>query len=296
MQIYKSEDIMLPSQAVGIQECKCTAELPEGPHKHEFIELVYILSGEGTHYINDTPYRVSRGNLLFINYNEVHSFSAETEMRYVNFYVKPEFISENLADSETIYDIFAFLILDKYFDDRVCLPVAEFSGRDMLDVEEMIAKMLDEIQKKRAGYTVVLDGYLRIIFAKMIRCLVGTQPNTDCRRAITPELIEYIDENYNKPITLSSLANRCFYNPAYLGRMFRNELGIGLREYICEKRLAHATTLLTETDNTVEAVAEMVGYTDKKQFYRVFKEHLGCTPNEFRIKNTKIVKTTGNKS
>lgn len=282
MRIYKSDEWLIPSESIGITKGLCTPDKPEPQHRHEFIELVYILSGEGTHCIDDTPYSVKRGNLLFINYNQSHSFSVLTEMEYINILIKPEFISKHLADSDTIYDIFSFLILDKYFDEREYAPIVEFAGRDMLEIEETATRMVREAEEKRTGYTVVMDGCLRIIFAMLIRGLGSHKMNTACRRAVTPELLRYIDENYTKPLTLSDLANRCFYNPAYLGRLFKSTFGISLHDYICSKRLRHAKKLLTETNETVETIAEKVGYPDKRQFYKMFKDKTGCTPNEYR--------------
>lgn len=62
---------------------------PEAPHTHDFVELVYILGGEGTHTINNVEYRVSRGDMLFINYKQVHSFNTPSEMTIVNILLTP---------------------------------------------------------------------------------------------------------------------------------------------------------------------------------------------------------------
>lgn len=283
MRVYKSDEWFIPSEAIGITKSVCNSENPERLHSHEFIELVYILSGEGTHCIDGIPYSTCRGSLLFINYNSSHSFHTATAMEYINILIKPEFISKHLADSETIDDIFSFLILDRYFEGGKCAPIVSFSGRDMLEVEETALRMVREARERRAGYTVVMDGCLRIIFAMLIRRLGSNRTNTEYRRTVTPELLRYIDENYTKPLTLSDLANRCFYNPAYLGRLFKSSFGISLHEYIGAKRLTLAKKLLTETDEKIDAIAEKSGFADKRSFYKIFKEKTGCTPNEYRI-------------
>ena len=79
----------------------------EVEHTHEFVELVFMIKGKITHYINGKAYPTERGDLLFINYGEVHSFTVESEeAEFYNFSVKPEFVSENIIDSESINDIF----------------------------------------------------------------------------------------------------------------------------------------------------------------------------------------------
>ena len=84
---------------------------------------------------------------------------------------------------------------------------------------------------------------MRLIFAKLIRALLAEvgdpRPNL-----LTDEVIKYIDENFTSPVSATTLADHCFYNPAYLGRVFKAVYGKSMKEYIREKRLAYALELL----------------------------------------------------
>jgi len=60
--IYKSEDI----------------------HTHEFIEIVYIFSGSGKQTIDQAEYNVKKGDLLFINCGQTHSFQTQSTMSFYN--------------------------------------------------------------------------------------------------------------------------------------------------------------------------------------------------------------------
>lgn len=81
------------------------------PHTHDFIEIVYISEGSGNHMINDIIYPVKRGDLLFMNFKDVHSYSTETGMKYINCLINPEFLSEELINSENAMDILTLTIL-----------------------------------------------------------------------------------------------------------------------------------------------------------------------------------------
>ena len=61
------------------------------PHTHEYIEIQYIMSGTGTHFINGVRYNVERGNMLFLNYCDVHSQRPETTMEVITFHMTPSF-------------------------------------------------------------------------------------------------------------------------------------------------------------------------------------------------------------
>ena len=282
MLVYKSGDFIDGCQPFGIIR-NCEAGGTTFPlHRHDFMELVYVTSGKTTHYVDGASLGVNAGEILFIGYNQSHSFYVDEDMRYYNFLVKPEYISRSLADAQTIYDIFSFFILDRYFDDeKRRVPVIRLSAPQKLELDALAEKMYDESVRKESGYELALDGCMRLILSRIFRCL--RQSHTDnFLTSIMPGLMEYIDSNYTKKLTLSELANKCFYNPAYLGRLFKSTFHISLRDYICEKRIAFAKDLLDNTDETVEQIAVRVGYEDKKQFYRFFKEKFGCTPTQYR--------------
>jgi len=284
MYIYKSEECMTGSLPFSISKGNFKAGHEVKMHKHEFIELVYITSGKSTHYINDISYEANSGDMVFVNYNETHRIVANEPLEYYNLFVKPEYISERLADAGTIYDVFSFFIMGKYFEDEFSnVPFAHFAINQKVEMDRLVTSMYDEVKRKEPGFELALDGYMKLIFSKVIRSLHQSEPNK-IYSSITPELLEYIDSNYTKNITLSELASRCFYNSAYLGRVFKNTFNMSLKDYITGKRVEYACSLLETTEHTVETIALLVGYSEKKQFYRVFKDKTGCTPGQYREK------------
>lgn len=282
MHIYKSEEWMTGSLPFSISKGAFKKGHEVKVHRHEFIELVYITSGKSTHYINDISYEANFGDIVFVNYNETHRFVADETLEYYNLFVKPEYISERLADAETIYDVFSFFIMGNYFDESAnCKPLTHFSPGKKSEMDKLVADMYSEVESREAGYELALDGYMRLIFSRIIRQLRLSEPKK-MYCAITSEILEYIDSNYTKDISLSELAGKCFYNTAYLGRVFKSTFNMSIREYISEKRIDYAKKLLKESDETVENISTLSGFSDKKQFYRVFKEKAGCTPGQYR--------------
>ena len=77
MRIYKTEEFMKNSKSMHVFKC---GVLDETPHTHEFIEIVYILSGRMTHRINGQTYEVQHGDILFMNYGCIHEFFSEGEL------------------------------------------------------------------------------------------------------------------------------------------------------------------------------------------------------------------------
>ncbi len=285
METYHTEKYIFKNQFFGIGKEEYGKPFSFLPHKHSFIELVYVVSGNSTHCVDDCIYELNPGDLLFVGYNQVHSFSTKGAFSHINIYIKPEYVSEKLSNVETIYDVFSYFITDCSFtDNEIKLPFITLNPNERIELENLLIKCVLEAERKITGYELALNGYIHLIFLNIIRALRKTR-NNRIVMAITPQILEYINENYNKNLTLTDIANTCFYTPSYLARAFKKTFGMSLKDYIYNKRVQHAEKLLVETDESIENIAMSVGYVNKNQFYKLFKKKKGCTPKQFRDAN-----------
>ena len=90
-------------------------------------------------------------------------------------------------------------------------------------------------------------------------------------------MLDRIEQSYSDPITLRSLASELHRQAAYLGAMFRREVGVSMHQCLTRVRLDHAAALVRDGVK-IEAVALLVGYRSKKNFYRQFRRRFGTTP------------------
>ena len=97
----------------------------------------------------------------------------------------------------------------------------------------------------------------------------------------------FIDKGYAGRITVKTVAAALRANPARLGRRFHHEVGVSVHRYVTRVRLEHAARLIA-SNVKVEAVALIVGYRSKKNFYRQFARHFGVTPETFRRRKGSI--------
>jgi PAS domain S-box-containing protein len=94
-------------------------------------------------------------------------------------------------------------------------------------------------------------------------------------------MLDVIERQYAEVVTLRTLSATVGRQPAYLGRLFRQQVGSTARDYLTRVRLEHAATLIREGVK-IEAVALSVGYRSKKNFYQQFRKRFGTTPMLFR--------------
>ncbi len=96
------------------------------------------------------------------------------------------------------------------------------------------------------------------------------------------EVFDFIDTHYYEPINLSDVAQVVGYAPAYLTDLVRRQTGKTVHQWIVERRMAQACSLLLETNQSIEQIAEAVGYRYTGCFFRQFRISFGMTPQVWR--------------
>lgn len=94
---------------------------------------------------------------------------------------------------------------------------------------------------------------------------------------------QYIHEHYAEQIDLNALATLVYLSPTYISKLFKQETGSTITDYITEVRLQQAKQLLTLHPHLkVQQISEQVGYTDVAYFHKLFKRTIGITPSQFK--------------
>ena len=284
MKTYKSEDFIKDNLSLGIFSIEHA--YPEPTHNHDFAEIVYALSGESTEYINEKKYHMHRGDMLFINYGSKHSRMAAEDYAFVNICFDPEIIGRRIISQENAFYLLSLTAFDDIRSEKF-EGIIHFHGDERRIIEAILSDMIHEHSCKLPERSAVLESYMTVLISKILRKLQPTEQNKNEVDGIWRELCSYIDKNLDKKLTLSDLAKRCFYNPSYFSRAFKEKFNIPLAEYIGRERAASAAVMLDNTNLSAEDIAVKCGYGDKSGLYRAFSRFYGCTPTEYRQKCNK---------
>ena len=117
--------------------------------------------------------------------------------------------------------------------------------------------------------------------ATLLRLERRLSPGTPSGRYVSHAL-NFLAGHYSEHLDAAMVATRMSLSPAYLTRIFRNEMRIGMREFVLRMRVEAAKPILAETDATLGAVAERSGFFDAAHLSRVFRRYEGCTPGQYR--------------
>jgi AraC-like DNA-binding protein len=98
-------------------------------------------------------------------------------------------------------------------------------------------------------------------------------------------MVNLIEERAGEHLSIRVLACAVGRQEAYLGRLFRQQMGVSVRDYLTQVRMRRAACMICQGDK-VEAVALEVGYRSKKNFYRQFIRSFGMLPAAYRRRQT----------
>ena len=97
------------------------------------------------------------------------------------------------------------------------------------------------------------------------------------------EVLEYINLNYHRPLTLRVIARELGACSDHIGKLFKKDLGKSFSEHINGLRVEKAKLMISEGGHAISDISARSGFGSEQNFFRQFKRHTGITPNKFRI-------------
>lgn len=250
------------------------------PHSHTFYEIYYLVEGERVYFMNGNVTTVSKGELMFINPNDLHSTASseavpEFQRILVNF--SHEFVKQ--ADDE----VAALLPLDR--SRLIRLPVNE-----QPIIEDILLKMLNEAEKQSPNYI----SYIRSLLIELVILINRISHSDDQSMNYAhpmhhkiSEIALFMNRHFDEPLTLEQMAKQFYISPSYLSRIFKKLTGFHFREYLQVVRIREAQKLLAETTESVQRISEQVGFEHIAHFNKTFKKLTSTTPLRYRKQNRK---------
>ncbi len=280
MKIYKKESYIEEGNTTHAFTHR--RDTSESVHTHDFIEIVYVRSGKAIEIVDGRSYSVRHGDMFFMNYGSTHETVVEEEYSYVTICFSPETVGQSIITPENAFSLLSLTAFNEMRSDAGGGKIS-FDGTERTGVERLLEDMLREEEKKETSWNRVMENYLNILITKMLRKTEYGDKKTD-REEIWQQLVAYIDDNPEADLSLATLAKKCFYNPSYFSRVFKEKFGVSLVEYVNRKRIENAVRLLCESECSVDEILESVGFSDRSNFYRVFSKLMGMTPSDVRKK------------
>ena len=254
------------------------------PHRHNYVELVYMCAGQTTHIIDERENIVLReGDLLFLNQNVWHEIlpAAEEDLA-VNFIILPEFFNRPVSMIERENVLRDFLV-STLSGETGLSGYLHIRAKGIVPVENLIESMIWTLMDGRPGINAITQTSMGLLLMNLFQ--FADSINRDNPNQMEENLIfsvlRYIETHYRAG-TLSEISAALHQSDYFISRLLKKRLGQNFKELLQARKLQQAAYLLENTGLSVDAVIERIGYDNSSYFYRKFRERYDCSPKEYR--------------
>lgn len=253
------------------------------PHSHDYIELMYVCSGQITHVIGNSEIVLSSGDILMLGRSTVHAVRrSEIGDIGINMIISYDFFNAlcNRLRNSTHPSNKSLTMLTRADENTYCV----FHTQGFPEIENLLENMMIPLLTKKSKSSSVLQMEFELMSA-YLATLPSRQSEYQSNESHTEkqirELNDYIETCYQRA-TLTDLADKLGISPAYLCRWIRKYYGVTFKQLLSQKRFSVATDLLLTTSIPIHQIIDTVGYENSSYFHKEFKKRYGRTPKSVR--------------
>jgi len=245
------------------------------PHRHDFAEIILLLSGRLYHHVNGERQLLEPNSLIFIRPTDQHHFSPyameKVEMLFIDFLLEPFLsLSEYLEDDEFL----------KQFTAPVMPPVFTLEESE---AGELCRTLLEINSQRYVGK--IKKVKIKVLLADLFsRFFIDELQLLNEKR--TPEWLKSLCAAMRKPENfiegLPRMRKLAPCTQEHLCKAFRKHLNKSPTEYINELRVNYAARLLADSDDKIAAIAYDLKFQSLSRFYHIFHRHFGASPAKYR--------------
>lgn len=253
-------------------------------HRHNYVEMMIVLSGSITHRIDGEPLTLSTGEVLIMNKHVSHSVerSGKDDIG-VNIIMSDRFVYG--VTSELAGTVFSSLIKENAKQNGAPIYLAfRTGGRKYL--ENAIENLLFELTVRGEDVGVMsgtVSLLLRYLSLENDELLIHGNVKTDKDDARRLDVLSYVKSNY-RTASLTELSEKLYLTVPYLSKVIKDSFGKSFKELVVDERMERARTAIEETTLPIGDIIRSVGYENESYFHREFKKRYGTTPLAIRKK------------
>lgn len=236
-------------------------------HAHEWMEVLYFISGKGTYLVEGHQYPLRAGDVFILRPAEMHKLVIDPSEPYerIVIHFSPALLKG--LDSEGC--------LLRPFYDR---PLGQLNR---YGVEEE-GSLLLRAAFQQFTFQQVEDVRMHLIgrLVMLLTVMNGMHRRTQTHapvEGLAGQILAYVNEHLFEDISIQSIAAAFYRSPSQISRIFRQATGNSLWKYVTIKRLMAARELIQRGEPAAVA-ANVCGFSEYSSFYRAYKSYFGHSP------------------
>ncbi len=228
-------------------------------HFHKNIEIIYVIEGKVECIVNNKAKVLEEGDFAFCLSNEIHSVKSIVKGLFWIGVFSEDFIHE----------------FKKHMGGKCG---NDFSFRCS---ENILKYLSDNLIKEELSDVFIIKSSLYALCSEYLRQITLSESN-DKHTTVMENIVEYVEYNYKKSITLSDMAEYFGYDYYYFSRIFNRLFSMSFNDYLNIYRFNKACELLTETDLSITKISSESGFNSIRSFNHIFKKLSGVSPRAYR--------------
>ena len=252
-------------------------------HKHDFIELVIVLNGEGTHIIEDSRHPINAGDTFVVLPHIQHAYADTAKLSLINILIRSQHLRTLEHECNSMPGFYALFKLDPrmramhHFKAQLQLsPQALRELGNWIDSLEAEAQHMTPLACSRAR------AYLQLIVGTLCMQYEALGSLDSTKLLLIVKCIRYMHAHLSNTIHLADLAREAGMSERSLSRNFHATVGQSPIEYLLHLRLQRAEELLLASPAPISQIAFEVGFGDANYFTRQFHRLQGLSPRQYR--------------
>lgn len=248
-------------------------------HSHEFVEIVYIVSGHIKHSVGkDTIREIKEGTLFYVFPETEHGY-----FRDDNSYCAHRDIIINTEVFKETCDFLEPTLFNKFKTGSIPY-YTQLSTEKVSRFERRIETILS-IPPTLSDKRLIL---MKALLVELIQCFISTEIKE--QTAHLPSWFKDLLANFDKiqylQQGLKKITEEFKYDQKYLCHVFKKHMGITMTEHLNNCRLSHAMHMLQYTDESILNISINLGFSSVSYFSIVFKNKYGFSPSKARTKTS----------
>ncbi|KFC06910.1 AraC family transcriptional regulator [Trabulsiella guamensis ATCC 49490] len=273
-EMQQLERITLAQQAISFNRMQGSSA--RYYHWHQCVEFLYISRGYGIVVVDNQHYTARPGRLFLFPPFRLHKVHVDDSER--NQYFRTTMHIDQSAVESTLQHF-------PRFQTQFSLATASHALAQAWDLSEYAAFMETILARFEALNTSRQYPAEEVAFLMMqIMALLPAQPvmMKPQQQTAAARIMQWVESHYGGKFSLDALARDIGYSRSYTSRIFRQQTGGSIHEYLMTRRLKRSCDLLRSTCMSIDAIAEEVGFSEVTYFITCFKKMIRQTPLQYR--------------
>lgn len=273
----------------GLKELECE-------EAKEYYKIIFFKSGTNHFVLNNKECVLTGACTICLNERDTIAFQKAAENEAKILWFKPSLVNTkftyevmNAANGNLSQTEYQDLFYLKQFtlEAKEALKIVSLHTVDASGLEHKLKHIKKLLAEQEDGYWPCRS---RSYLFDILFCLIRQEEGEACKiifdykeaSRLAVDIIYYLQSCYDQKITVEKLAGHFHTNRTTLMIEFKKYTGKSVNEFITQLRLTMASTLLRDTELSVNEICDRTGFNDVSYFSKVFKKELNCTPSEYR--------------